>query len=286
VKIQSNFSWCWRIAGFAFVVMVSRPATALILSPSTLKFGTQQIWTTSAPQQVTLANNTTSPLSLLNIVASGDYAQTNNCGALLQARSSCVVTVTFSPSATGERAGYLTVIDSGTTPLQTASLKGQGSAPTSKLAISPGVASITINQTAQYQATFNGTVTSKVNWRVDGVTGGNSTVGTISASGLYMAPAVSGAHIISAATRQASPATASAKLVVSNNPGIFTWNNDQAHTGQNVNEIVLNTGNVNSNQFGKLFTLNDRWPGLRSATLHAGCQHSWTGDPQCAVCSH
>ena len=167
-----------------------------------------------------------------------------------------MVTVTFSPSASGRRAGYLTLIESGTAPLQTATLTGLGSSAASKLVISPGVASITISQTTQYQATLNGTVvTSMVTWSVDGVAGGNSIVGTISTAGVYTAPAASGAHVISAATRQTNPATGSAKLVVSNNPGIFTWNNDQAHTGQNLTEIVLNTGNVNSNQFGKLFSL-------------------------------
>ncbi len=49
--------------------------------------------------------------------------------------------------------------------------------------ISPASATVTVNTTRQFTA--NTTVT----WKVNGVVGGNSTVGTISTSGLYRAPA-------------------------------------------------------------------------------------------------
>ena len=53
---------------------------------------------------------------------------------------------------------------------------------------------------------------------------------------------------------------ASAHLGVSTVGGVYTWDNDPGHTGQNLNEVVLNSGNVNSTQFGKLFSLPvDLW---------------------------
>ena len=254
MTMQTKFSWCRRIAGWAFILLLPRLAAAVSLSPHSLTFAQQAIWTTSTAQQITVTNNSATTLNFLSIVASGDYGQTNNCGTSLAPQMTCVITVTFTPSGSGPRQGYVTLIDSAPTPLQTAGLTGRGAVPVSKLAISPGVASITVGQTTQYQATYNGTVTSTVTWSVDGIAGGNSTVGTISTAGLYVAPAASDSHVISAVTHQTPQSTASAKLFVSNNPGVLTWNVDQAHTGQNLNEIALNTGNVNSTQFGKLFS--------------------------------
>ena len=41
----------------------------------------------------------------------------------------------------------------------------------------------------QFTATVTGTTNTAVTWSVNGVAGGNSTVGTISTSGAYTAPA-------------------------------------------------------------------------------------------------
>jgi hypothetical protein len=54
--------------------------------------------------------------------------------------------------------------------------------------ISPASASVRVNRTRQFTATVQNSSNTSVIWRVNGVTGGNSTVGTISTSGLYRAP--------------------------------------------------------------------------------------------------
>jgi hypothetical protein len=56
------------------------------------------------------------------------------------------------------------------------------------VSIAPTSASITRGATQQFTATVTGTATTTVTWRVNGVLGGDSTVGTISAAGLYTAP--------------------------------------------------------------------------------------------------
>jgi hypothetical protein len=54
--------------------------------------------------------------------------------------------------------------------------------------ISPASASLRVNRTRQFSASVQNSSNTSVTWKVNGVTGGNSTVGTISASGLYRAP--------------------------------------------------------------------------------------------------
>ena len=56
------------------------------------------------------------------------------------------------------------------------------------ISISPASASVRVTTTKQFTATVTNTSNTSVKWRVNGITGGNSTFGTISASGLYRAP--------------------------------------------------------------------------------------------------
>jgi hypothetical protein len=56
------------------------------------------------------------------------------------------------------------------------------------VSISPTSASVRVRQTKQFTATVQNTTNKTVTWKVNGIAGGNGTVGTISASGLYRAP--------------------------------------------------------------------------------------------------
>src|SRR5213082_1848319 len=100
------------------------------LSPTSLTFASQTVSSTSAPQAVALVNGTSSALSITSIAFtgtnSGDFAQTNNCGASLAAGASCSIDVTFTPTAVGTRTATLTVTDSASNSPQTASVTGAG----------------------------------------------------------------------------------------------------------------------------------------------------------------
>jgi hypothetical protein len=98
------------------------------LSPTSLSFGSQTMGTTSAGQALTLSNTGTAALTVTAITASGNFAQTNNCGSTVVAGGSCTIAVTFTPTAAGARSGSLSVADNASGSPHTASLSGTGEA--------------------------------------------------------------------------------------------------------------------------------------------------------------
>jgi polygalacturonase len=92
--------------------------------------------------------------------------------------------------------------------------------PISSLAVTvSGASMVTIGQTAQYTAAVSGpargSTNQSVTWMVNGVSGGNSTVGTISSTGLYTPPSSApGAVTIAAASVLSSTATGSVSVTV------------------------------------------------------------------------
>jgi HYDIN/CFA65/VesB family protein/centrosomal CEP192-like protein len=96
------------------------------LSTSNLAFGNQQVATTSVPQAVTITNTSSFTLNFTSIAASGDYTQTNTCGASVAGGQSCTISLAFEPSTAGSRPGTLTITDDGTDSPQTVVLAGTG----------------------------------------------------------------------------------------------------------------------------------------------------------------
>jgi hypothetical protein len=127
------------------------------------------------------------------------------------------------------------------------------------LTISPQTTSLTPSGTRQFTATVQGTTNNAVTWSVDGIPGGNSGVGTISTSGLYIAPATLGSHTITATSSALPTYSVNASVSIINAPNgsvsMLTFHNDDVRDGANLAETVLNPSNVNSQQFGKLFSL-------------------------------
>jgi hypothetical protein len=58
------------------------------------------------------------------------------------------------------------------------------------ISLVPTTTSVAAGQTVQFSATVNFSSNQSVNWQVNGVSGGNSSAGTIDSSGLYTAPSV------------------------------------------------------------------------------------------------
>jgi hypothetical protein len=120
---------------------------------------------------------------------------------------------------------------------------------TGTVTVSPKAAGITVWQTQQFTATVPGGGTPT--WSVDSVAGGNTTVGTISATGLYTptpGTTTPGSHTIVATSGADSGA---ATLGVTDLAGVYTYHNDLSRDGANSQEYALTPGNVNAAGFGK-----------------------------------
>jgi hypothetical protein len=101
------------------------------VSPTTITYGPQKVGTTSSARNVTLKNNLSTPLTISGFAFSGadtnDFAvSTSTCGGSLAAKSSCTISVVFTPRANGTRTSTLNVNDSANNAPQTVALTGTG----------------------------------------------------------------------------------------------------------------------------------------------------------------
>ncbi|MFN0121366.1 MAG: DUF1800 family protein [Blastocatellia bacterium] len=87
--------------------------------------------------------------------------------------------------------------------------------PAVSVSVSPASETVATGATRQFTATVSGALNSAVTWSVNNLAGGNATVGTISAAGLYTAPAaLPGANPVTIrATSVADPMAAGAATV-------------------------------------------------------------------------
>ncbi|HXM99284.1 MAG TPA: DUF2341 domain-containing protein, partial [Candidatus Dormibacteraeota bacterium] len=221
-----------------------------IVTPGSLSFVNQTVGTTSASQAVVLNNPGSQPLLISNISVTGDYLQTNNCPASLAVGLSCTVNASFSPTAIRTRTGSLTFTDNAPSASQSVALTGIGGIT---VTLTPRNAAINFTQTQQFTATVAGTSNTAVSWYVDNIAGGSATVGTISSAGFYTPPAAVGSHTVTAISAADTSSTGSATIYISNSSGVLTYHNDNSRTGLN-SETALTPSNVNSTQFGKLFS--------------------------------
>ncbi|MCI0372469.1 MAG: IPT/TIG domain-containing protein, partial [candidate division NC10 bacterium] len=91
----------------------------------------------------------------------------------------------------GATTGFITL----TTPLGSAT-SPEPFTVLQDFAVIPAQATVIVGKTFRFEATLGGTVTSAVTWRVNGLPGGNASLGMITPEGLYTAPAVPPAALL------------------------------------------------------------------------------------------
>jgi hypothetical protein len=118
------------------------------LSKTSLDFANQFVGSTGSAQTVTLTNSGNAPMTISSITASGDFAQTHDCGTSLAATASCTISATFTPTAAGSRTGALTITDNTSGSPHTVALAGTGS--DFALSSDPTSRTVTAGQSATY----------------------------------------------------------------------------------------------------------------------------------------
>jgi hypothetical protein len=126
----------------------------LTAKPSNLQFGSIAIGS-SANLSLELVNQGTAPITGLTLSVAGDYVLTSPCAqTTIAAGTSCPVQMTFTPTATGNRAGMLQVVSSDPASPLNVPLNGTGISPPGFVLTVDGGSSATATVTSGNFATF------------------------------------------------------------------------------------------------------------------------------------
>jgi len=116
-------------------------APAVTFTPTSLTFAAQAIGTTSAPQSITIANTGNASLFINSAATRGanplDFTQVSDgcSGLTLAPGTSCSVSITFSPTASGTRSATFILTDNAPNSPQTVPITGTGTGQNPPLAI-------------------------------------------------------------------------------------------------------------------------------------------------------
>lgn len=119
----------------------------------------------------------------------------------------------------------------------------------SVVSVSPSAVSVEVFATQQFSAAINSQPSTAVTWEVNGVTGGNTTTGTISTSGLYSAPHSISNSLIPANAAPVNVQVTAVSTANSSNSGAATVTLTVPNTQTESTPITLGTSGSNANDF-------------------------------------
>ena len=112
-RFCSFIRFLWRRGRLGHAPSVS--AASVTISGAPITFNSQPVGTASPPRTVTLTNSGTATLNIASVKVAGphaaDFVLTNTCGSRLAPGASCTATVTFKPSAAGNRTASVNITD-------------------------------------------------------------------------------------------------------------------------------------------------------------------------------
>jgi Abnormal spindle-like microcephaly-assoc'd, ASPM-SPD-2-Hydin len=136
----------------------SAMASGIALFPASVTFDPQTVQTTTIPKLVSVTNIGADTLNIGGITTSPspEFAAVSNCGTTLAAGSSCQVSVTFTPQATGSRTGTLIFTDDASGSPHQLNLSGTGlAAPSSSGGTPTGTYNITVTASTPSPGTLS-----------------------------------------------------------------------------------------------------------------------------------
>jgi phospholipase C len=145
--------------------------SGLSTSPLSVTFDSTFIGVTSPAKTFTVKNLGTAAVTISQIQAVGEFAQTNTCGKSLAAGKSCAISVTFSPTTTGTVEGGLSILSGDPASPQTMDLKGTATA-------------VSLSETSLTFATQKvGTTSAPLKFTLTNTSGAPLNIGTVATTG-------------------------------------------------------------------------------------------------------
>ena len=190
---------------FVFLSCTGLQAANIKYTPASggFYFNHQIVNTPSTPQTVTLTNLQSSAISISKVTSTAQFPFTSSCGSSLAGGANCSIKVSFNPSAVTTYNANLVITNNSSIPQIVIPLTGtgiNGTAPAT-IFVTPQAPCILPSHSQRFSTRFVSAPNSAVNWYVNGVQGGNSTLGTITTSGVYTAPSVAGTRTVRAVSQ-------------------------------------------------------------------------------------
>jgi hypothetical protein len=140
-------------------------ASDLVVSPTSLAFGSQPVGMSSAAKVVTLTNASSAAIAFTSAVVSGgapaaanaDFTTTTTCTGSVAVGTPCTISVVFKPSVAATETADLVITDGDSTSPQTVMLSGTGTGTVGNFTVTASPTTLSVAQGAS--GTFKITVT-------------------------------------------------------------------------------------------------------------------------------
>jgi arylsulfate sulfotransferase len=218
-------------AGCGLVQKTPPPARpAATISPNPVTFPATTLGFSSSPIVVSVTDSATGALHISSVAIGGsnpgDFTNTNTCGGIVASQDSCTISVTFKPTASGQRSETITLTDNAADSPQVINVTGTANAIA--ITLTPQISAIGVSQTLPFTATGD---PAGVTWSLAASTnsgpGALAPPGTIDASGNYTPPAGSPSLIVAVtATSKTDPSKSASATVNVVAPGAFINTNN------------------------------------------------------------
>ncbi len=197
----------------------------LSINPASLSFGDVSVGA-SASQSITLASNGAAPLTVSSATIGGSGFSLSGASfpLTLNPGQSTALDITFAPTSAGTSTGQIVILSNAVNQNTVdVALSGQGQAG-GAVSVGPSSATVLVNGTQQFTATVTGLSSTTVNWTVSGAGCTGTSCGSVSTTGLYIAPPVAPSPAtvtVTATSAQNAALTGSATVEIHSTGAIY-----------------------------------------------------------------